>query len=31
MAAALIDAGVLVSKGPRNPLRLAFPATLASL
>jgi Fic family protein len=28
--APLLDRGVLVSDGPRDPLRLAFPATLAS-
>lgn len=28
--APLVDRGVLVSNGPRDPLRLAFPATLAS-
>ena len=30
IVSALIERGVLTSKGPRAPLRLAFPATLAS-
>jgi hypothetical protein len=30
IVAALIERGVLVSKGPRDPLHLAFPAILAS-
>jgi Fic family protein len=30
IVSALVDQGVLVSKGPRDPLTLAFPATLAS-
>lgn len=30
IVAALVDRGVLVSEGPRAPLRLTFPATLAS-
>jgi hypothetical protein len=30
IVSALIERGVLVSKGPRDPLHLAFPAILAS-
>lgn len=30
IVSSLLDRGVLVSKGPRDPLTLAFPATLAS-
>jgi len=30
IVSALVDKGVLVSDNPRAPLRLAFPATLAS-
>jgi hypothetical protein len=30
IAAALLERGVLVSESPRAPLRLAFPAALAS-
>jgi hypothetical protein len=30
IVSALLDRGVLASKGPRDPLTLAFPAALAS-